>query len=309
MGLLSEQDLIQISQTLYESKASELYARTILKVNTNYSPFAETIGYTWYNRKGAAKLLASGASAKDVPFVSEDGGRHQMRVFDATAGIRYSRKELEASKMVSTQTNVPSVKIDMIRPMIARRAIAEIENQLVFNGDPDYKIFGILNHPNINVEDVAQGAVGANPVAKRLWTNKTAKEKLKDLLTAKSKSRNKGLFQPDTLCLPPDQFDMLDEPFADNTETTLRTWLTSKGMNFPKIYSVRELEAANNSYGVDCILMLDSNPEHIEIAVTKELGMTEPVVDIVGNEELVAYQSLAGAVIRQPTMIYVGRGI
>ncbi len=309
MSILREQDLRQIEQTLYTPKENELVARKILRVNTNYNKFASSVGYHWYSRKGSAKIFASGASAKDVPFVGEDGGEIIAKVYDIITGVRYTFKELEASQMRGTQTNVPSLRLEVTRIETARRVVAETENRLVLVGDANSKIKGLLNMTNINIEDVAQGAFVGTAALKRQFINKTPKEILKDLLRAKTVSRNKGLFNPDTLVLPPDQYDMLDQPYSDTSTMTIRAWLTSQGINFPKVFSARELSAEFNGIGVDCLLVLDSSPEVAEIAVTRDLEIMAPVYDFVGNSEQAILQSTAGATIRHPQAIYVGKGI
>lgn len=309
MPLLREQDLKQIEQTLYTPVESELVARKILRVNTNYNKFATSIGYQWYERKGSAKILAAGSGANDIPFVGEDGGEIVKPVYDIVTGIRFSFKEIEASQFRGTQTNVPSVRLDMLRVETARRFIAETENRIVFIGDDKYKIKGLTNWPGITSENVAIGASGADDVAKRKWVNKTPKEKMKDLQTGKIASRQKGKFNPDTLVLPPDQYDMLDEPYSDQSEMTLRMWLTTKGMTFKNIVSAQELEASNNSLGVDCFLIMDSNPSVCEIAIPRELELFNPVYDLIGNSEQAVLESIAGIELRHPKAVYLGKGI
>jgi hypothetical protein len=310
MPLIREEDLKQIEQTLYTAKESELVSRRILRVNTNFSPFASEIGYDWFNRKGSAKILSTGASAKDVPFVSEDGGRSTQKVYDIVSGIRFSLKEIEASQFRGTQTNVPSVKLDMLRVETARRAIAETENRLVFIGNDDFGIKGLLNFVGITAENVAVGQTGANDIEKRKWINKNPQEILADIRTGRTKARNKGLFNPDTIVLPPDQLDLLDQPFSTTSTMTIKAWLNSQGINFPKVFGAKEMGKDYNGFSsVDCMLILDSSPEIAEIAVTRELQLMNPVYDLVGNSEQVAMESLAGVIVRHPSAIYVGKGI
>ena len=309
MPVISEQDLRQIEQTLYTPKESELVARKILRVNTNYNKFTPSVGYRYYNRKGSAKILAAGGSAKDIPFVGEDGGEKFQKVYDIVTGIRYDLREIEATQVMATRTDIPSVRLDMLRPESARRAIAELENKLVLVGDPAYNIEGLLNATGINSADVVDGAAGSG-AAKKLWANKTPKEILKDLSTARTIARAQGLFNPDTLVLPPDQYDLLDQPYSDNTTMTIRMWLTSQGVSFPKIFAAKELGKDFNSFTtVNAFLVLDSNPEIAEIAVPRELELRAPIYDAIGNSEQVVMESLAGAVIRHPSAIYVGKGI
>ena len=76
-AILRKEDLLAIENVLYEVKKEELVARQFLKVNNSYPVYAREIGYDWYDMAGSAKILASGASAKDVPFVGEKGGREE----------------------------------------------------------------------------------------------------------------------------------------------------------------------------------------------------------------------------------------
>lgn len=308
MPLISESDLRQIEQTLYTPKESELLARKILRVNTNFNKFAPAIGYRWYTRTGSAKIFAAGGSAKDIPFVGEDGGEKSQKVYDIVTGIRYDLREIEATQVMATRTDIPSVRLDMLRPETARRAVAELENRIVLLGDSTYGIEGLINATGITSVSVADGAAGSG-AAKKLWANKTPKEILKDLSTARTTAKQKGLFNPDTLVLPPDQYDLLDQPYSDTSTMTIRAWLTSQGVNFPKVFSAREMGLDFNGLGVDCMLVLDSTPEIAEIAIPRELELRAPIYDIMGNSEQAVMESIAGAMIRHPSAIYVGKGI
>ena len=104
-NVISENDLKQIERTLYTPKESELIARKILRLNTNFSRSATSIGYRWYTRTGSAKILAPGGRAKDIPFVGEDGGEKTQKVFDIATGIRYDWKEILATQGLAGRTD------------------------------------------------------------------------------------------------------------------------------------------------------------------------------------------------------------
>lgn len=308
MPLITQSDIRFQEQTLYKVVLEELIARQVLRVNTNYNKTSPSITYKYYEPSGKAKILANGAGAKDVNFVGEDGKTNTVLVRDIGIGIRYTRKELEDARMTGTNSNGATVRLDMIRMEAARRAIAETENQLTFIGDPTLDINGLVNVTGNTSEDVAQGALGANATEKRQWLFKTPKEILKDLMKAKTASRQKGKFRPDTLVLPPNQFDMLDQPYGDNTTMTIRSWLGSQGVNFPKVYASSYMTSAFNGLGADCLLVLDSSPMVAEIAVPSELELLDPVYDLARNSEQMAIESLV-PIVRYPSAIYVGKGI
>lgn len=308
--MLTEEDLKQIEQTLYQPKEHELKLRQIVRVNTDFQPFATSIGYRWYSRDGAAKILAMGAYAKDIPFVDENGGEAVRKVYKIVTGVRYTQEELMAVQAARTLGSGPNVNLELLRVESARRYVAEMENILGFIGDTTHNIKGLLNHADIVAEDVAQGATGSTAAEKRLWSNKTPKEKLTDIVTAKKSVRQGGLFNPDVLVLPPAQYDMLDLPYSDTTTMTLRQWLTSQGIGINRILEAKELEKSYNSFNtVDCFLMMDSSPEVAELAVTQDIQILPPVYDILRGSEQAVYESTAGVIVRYPKAIYVGKGI
>lgn len=308
-ALLTKEDLKYIESVLYEVKERELTARQVLRVNNSFPTYAREIGYDYYSKNGSAKLLAYGAGAKDVPFVGEDGGRITHSVYDIVSGIKFNRSDLESFQARNTLGKGGSIQIDRLRIETARRLIAEKENSLVFVGDSSYGIQGLLNATGITSENVAQGATGADAPAKRLWSNKTPKEILKDLITARTTARQGGLFMPDTLVLPPEQYDLLDQPYSDTSTMTIRQWLTSQGVQFQKVLEAKELDSVYNGLSVDALLVLDSSPMVVELAVTRDLELLPPVYDILQGSEQVAIESTAGAIIRHPSAIYVGKGI
>ena len=307
---LTEQDLKQIEQTLYTPKESELKLRQIVRVNTSFQPFAQSIGYRWYSRDGAANIMAMGAHAKDIPFVDENGGESVRKVYKIVSGVRYTQEELMAVQAARTLGNGPNINLELLRVETARKKVADVENILGFVGDTTHNIKGLLNHAGIVAEDVAQGATGSTAAEKRLWSNKTPKEKLADIVTAKKSVRQGGLFNPDVLVLPPAQFDMLDLPYSDSTTMTLRQWIQSQGLGITRILDARELEKDYNGFStVDCFLMMDSSPEVAELAVTQDIQILPPVYDILRGSEQAVYESTAGIIIRYPKAIYVGKGI
>ncbi|HPA70777.1 MAG TPA: DUF2184 domain-containing protein [Spirochaetota bacterium] len=309
-AILRKEDLLAIENTLYEPKKEELVARGFIKLNTNFAPFAQEIGYDWFDRTGSAKILAAGGSAKDVPFVGENGGRETMKVYDIVTGIRYTKAERMAAQAKSALGKGPVVNLDTSRVATARRFVAETENRLAFVGDAKHKIKGLLNMLGITSESVAASGTGAGDSAKRLWTNKTPKLKLADLLTGKKKVEAGNIFKARVLLIDSDHFNQLLEPFSDSSPMTVLKWLQTEGAFFEKIIVTSALNHAHNGFStVDAFAILDNDPEIIELAVVEDLALGDPVYDILGTSEQVASERTAGCIIRHPSAIYVGKGI
>lgn len=308
-ALLRKEDLLAIENVLYEAKADELVARSAVRVNTNFPPYANEIGYDWYTRKGSAKILAAGGSAKDVPFVGEDGGRETKKVYTIATGIKYTKSERMAFQAKSAIGKGAVVNIDTMRVAAARRLVAEAENKLFFVGDADYGIKGILNHPGITVENVAATGSGADDAAKRLWANKTPANILDDLLTAKTAIEAGGFFKGRVLMLPPNARLKLLKPYSSDSPMTVLKWLETEGMYFEKIIETRAMLSAYNGLSADAFCLFDNDPEVIELAVVEDITLGEPVYDILGDSEQAVTERTAGAIIRHPSAVYVGKGI
>lgn len=307
--LLRKEDLLSIQNILFEAKKDELIARQIVSMNTNHPPYASEIGYDWYDREGSAIILAAGGSAKDIPFVGEKGGRETMKVYTIATGVRYTKAERQAVQAKAALGKGPTVQLDTLRVSNARRFVSEKENEIFFTGNEKYGIPGVLNKSGIVVESVADGAAGSG-AAKKLWANKTPKEILKDLLTAKDSVEKAGFFQAKILILTPSAYNKLLQPYSDQSPMTVLSWLQSQGMTFDKIVKSRSLLKNYNGFStVDAFLVLDNNPEVIELAVTEDLLIGEPVYDILGTSEQAVTERVAGAIIRHPSAIYVGKGI
>lgn len=308
-AILTQDDLLSIEDVLYETKSDEMVARLIAKPNTNFEPYAKEVGYDWYDRKGSAKILANGGSAKDVPFVGESGGRVTATVYDIVTGIRYERAELMAMQAKRALGKGPNIALDTLRVKTARRFVAEKENKLFFVGDAKFNIKGILNKAGITVEDVAQGAIGSYAAAKRLWANKTPKEILKDLLRSKEVVEGDGLFKARVLILTPGAYIRLQQPYSDQSLMTVMSWLKEEGAFFDKVIPTRAMAKTENGFTTDAFAVLDNDPEVVELAIPQELELLDPVYDILGNSEQVVDERTAGPIIRHPSAIYVGKGI
>lgn len=310
-SIIRKEDLLAIENILYEVKKEELVARQFLHVNSSYPVYAQEIGYDWYDMAGSAKILAAGASAKDVPFVGEKGGRETQKVYSIVTGIRYTYEERRAVQAKSALGKGPSISLDTVRVSSARRFVAETENRLVFTGDSKHGIKGILNMSGITSENVAVGAVGADDAAKRLWLNKTPQEILADLLKGKSTLEKGNIFKARVLILDSDHYNLLLKPYSDMSPMTVLKWLQSEGAFFEKIVVSSQLSSAYNGLAgsVNGFVILDNNPEVIELAVIEDLTLGNPVYDLLETSEQVVRERTAGCIIRHPKGIYLGKGI
>lgn len=312
-SLFTNDDFLQIQNVLYTAREEEMIARVLLRMNTSYADYAREIGYDYYQREGSAKILASGGGSKDIPFVNEKGGRVTQKVYDIATGIRWTLAERDAIAAKRALGKGPSVQLDTLRVESARRFIFEKENQLTFVGDSTWGIKGIFDDTFYTddkgtKENVANTGSGSG-AAKLLWANKTPQNILKDLRTGLEAVEKDGLFKARTLVLSPKATNQLRQPYSDQSPMTVRSWLESEGMYFDNVYTTRVMLAGNNGDTVDYFMILDNDPEVIELAITKDINLLDPVYDIVGTMEQAVMESYGGILFRHPAGVYIGKGI
>jgi hypothetical protein len=312
-GLFTNDDFLQIENRLYTPREEEMVARRLLKLNTTYAPYATEIGYDYYTKEGSARILSKGSGASDIKFVGEKGGRVTQLVYDIATGIRYTKAERMALAAKRALGKGPAVQLDTLRVDTARAFVLEKENALTFVGDADYSIKGLFDSSfygtNLGTkENVAQGATGATAAAKRLWANKTAQEILTDLRTAKKTIELTGLFVARSLVLPPDRYNELIRPYSDQHVMTVLDWI-KMNLNLETIIKSRVMSTTNNGDTVDYFMMLDTDPEVVELAITQDIMLENPVYDIVGTMEQAVLESYGGVLFRHPSGAYIGKGI
>ncbi len=336
--LFTEWDFLQIENVLYSPREEDLAARAIFSINTSYAPYAKEVGYDFRVRQGAASIYADGATANDIQFVSENGGRVTNIVYDIGTAIRYTRKEQEALQAKRSLGKGPSTDLDTLRIQSARRFIMETESKCAFvgakgvTGTSTYNVVGALDSSWYDTSSgsstygtkgfMTQVAAGAQ-TSSVSWggdsgTPKMASEILTDLLQGVKYVERLGLFKARVLVLPPAQFTLLRQPFNSGTTSlqvsypiTLLEWLKSNGMYFEKIVSSRQMLAANNGLasGKDCFMILDNDPEVIQMVLTYDITMGNPVYDIMQTMTMMVSEGFGGVLFRHPAGAYVGYGI
>lgn len=293
-ALLTEEHLKAIDLTLYKTKKDELVARQIARVNTNYESFAESIEYGWYDQQGSAEVLSNKNTATDIPFVSEHGGKEIARVYTLATGVRYSKQEIAAALAKR------NINLETTRSEAARRFVATKENDIFFNGLGSHNLQGLLNKTGVVKEAVK--AVGG----KTSWADKDAKAIYADLHKAKEMIEKDGYFTAKMLLVDPVNYNRLLKPYGESGSISIMKLLQNEGLGFEKIVKTNILKSANNVLSKNAFIVLDNDPQNLELAVPEDLTREEPIYDILGNVEMAITQRTAGAIIRHPSAIYVG---
>ncbi len=288
-------DLKALDTELYQANEAELKARTLFNVLTNIPAGAKTYAYNVMSRAGAAKIFANGAN--DVPYVGVFMREYTQKIYSIVSGYEISVFDIRESEM----TNQP---LDTARAAVARRAVSEEENRIVFEGDLDYNIKGLTNATGIQVTAVPAGAGGGTR-----WSSKTGMEILADIRNVRAKVtvlKGHDITANLVLAMPAAQYEELQKPYHATSEKTVLEVLQSKNW-FGRIVVIPEL-AGKGTAGSDCLVVFDRSRTVVELGLPMDLTRHEPEYQFPYYKYPVEERT-TGLIIRFPMAISRGDGI
>jgi len=153
-SLIRPDDLESIDDTLYEPKLGELVARRLFELKTNDPDYSNEIGYDKLGSEGLASTGVStydGAAqvthseADDIPLVELSTTRTKQDVIPMAVGFRLTNDEIREARA----TGQP---VDTAKATRARRVMGEYEAHLLFYGESDVNLSGVLDAADTNVE-------------------------------------------------------------------------------------------------------------------------------------------------------------
>ncbi len=291
-----------------EERKQELTFRQVVRVNQQYLRSARAVGYDIMIGKGSALETRAGSMSDEIPFVGEDGQTVLQPAYDLKVGVQYHNDEIEEWRARSMMGQGASVAIDRYRIENARRILAERENKMGWMGSVDSGIKGLINYAGIQSADVANSGTGTG-AAKLNWANKTAQQILVDILDARSAGRFNGVYQPNTLVIPPPAYDRLLQPFSTTSNITNLQWITGQAGMLPNIVQSPELLAANNGLGVDAFMILDNRPNIVELAILRDMELSAFKETWDGWWKAILRTRTAGVILREPKAIVLRKGI
>lgn len=297
--LFFSRQLESIEAKMYEAKQREMKSRRYIPVSNRDNPGAETITYRMYDKVGMAKIISS--YSDDLPRVDVFATEYTNRVKGIGASFGYSMQEIRAARMAG-------IDLDTSKIAAVRRAFDEKENKIVWTGDAEHGIIGLLANTNITSGLVANNAGGTS----RLWINKTALEIIKDVRLAITAIRtaSKEVHNANTLLLPSAQYDLISmTPMSENNpKTILQFILENKSFGLTTIDTLLELDNAFAGGTLDGMFLYEKDPDVLEQRIPLE-RMIHPGQD--KNLEIVfpCESRHGGTVVRYPLACYFAYGI
>ena len=236
-----------IERTVYMTQYPDIQYSELVPVDRSAHPWARTI--THYSTDITGEALPIAGRTTSIPLADVTRAKHDVTVEMAAIGYDYSLEEIRQAMMIG-------VPLTADKAMAARRAAEEYIDKKVLEGDADKGWDSLINSRNTLVDrfDVAEGASGANAAEKRLWSNKDAKEIIKDINDALNAiyADTSTVEMADTIGLPPNIWSDLVSKFIDGTAMSVANAIEKNNVYTKKtgrrlmIREIRGLEKAGN---------------------------------------------------------------
>lgn len=198
----------QIEKAAYDLPRENLDAIQSAPIKGGINKGAQTYTVKTITKLGMAKVIAE--NAKDLPQISIAIKKETVEIRDVGASYEFTRAELDGAAF----NNMPLEDIDA---KAARQTIDEKVDEIIYVGEKDWGLMGLLTNPNVTKTIAANNAGGTS----KKWKNKTLDEITKDIQTmvdavfnATKGPRGTGTVTPNTIKIPRDAFTYLTTTYT-----------------------------------------------------------------------------------------------
>lgn len=244
-----------VKSKAYDVKYPANNALALFPVSSEADPGAKTITYESYDMVGMAKIIAN--YADDLPRADVKGTETTIKVFGVGVSYGYSTQDIRAARMAGKPLTTR-------RAEAARRSHDNKINKLVFWGDEEYGIYGVLNHPNIPQYVLPEDGTGTSSK----FEDKTAEQIIRDLNAAVSSivEVTKGVEIPDTMLMPIKQYNQITGMLMpDSSGKTVLKFFEDNNPYIKSIKPVQELAGALD--GEDVMIIYRNNIDALSIEI------------------------------------------
>jgi hypothetical protein len=290
--------LTAIEQNLNQWIYATLQGLKLFPVDSNYNVGTEYYIYRMIDHTGKAKVVSNGTIG-DIPRVATKAQEVRGKIVSIVAGFGYTVQEIRAAAMAM-------INLDEQESYAAKTTIEQAVNQLVWLGDIDSGIYGILNHPGVPIGFVPADGTGLNTE----FATKTPEQIYRDIsnMINDMKTFTKGVETPDTVVLPIKQFSYINTTIYSNLMGY--TILEFLRRNLPEIKrweAAAELEGVGTG-GSDVMLGFVTNPMKSKIVMPVPFEMFPP--QLRNMEYTIDCHARCGAAsVRYPLSINIKEGI
>lgn len=242
-----------------------------LPISTELPAGAQTYTYKILTFVGEAAILAN--SADDIPLVNAYAEERMGRIKTIVDGYEYTIEDMEAAALTS-------MNIDAEMAVGARQVAESKFDKLGYEGDSNFNLLGLLNHPNVPSYTVLNDGTGSATA----WSTKTADKVYRDLREFASETRTatNGVEMPEAIAMPQEQFDLIaGTPYPSSTsasETILSFFLKTQAAQPGGIQSVFPAPylAGKGANGTDIMVSFRKRPDKVRLHMPLDFEM-QPV--------------------------------
>lgn len=293
--------LSYIQQKMWEVKHKPMKAFTLIPVNAQAPKGAKEVRYRMYDGAGQAKIIQD--YADDLPEV-DVYGKEYIAPFKLL-GTRYSFSIEDIKTAAMTGINLETAKA-----VKARRILEELIDTIAWMGDADSGLLGLINYPGILEYIVPADGTGGTDALKRLWSNKTADQMVRDVvgLVSTPMVTTNGVEEPDTVILPLQQYTYAAStrlPYGG--DLTVLEFLKKVLPQVKKWDFVNELKGAGAS-STDRMMAYVRDPEHLDFQLPNPFEQRPPEArNLTFRVNCVA--KCGGVIVYYPQSVAFGDGI
>lgn len=256
-GLHVARQLDFVYEKVLEEKFPEMSGRRLFSVSSEVDPGARTHTQRRFQESGEARVWR-GPDGSGIPRVALIQEEEQFNVRFLVSGFGWDIFEQMSSDFAGTQQQ-------MRKQRASHRAIAQLENRLIWQGSNVHGLYGIFNYPwlpKFNVGALTKAAVLANPT--------TALQILNDIANYPT-DVSKGLFEPTVMTMTKRQRDILATTLIDATSGV--SVLEQFMKNTPYIKRLETAFELRNAGGanVDGILVYRDDDSGIRIQIPQDI--------------------------------------
>lgn len=240
-------DFNQIEKEAYDLPRESLDAIMSAPIKGGISKGAQTYTVRTITKLGMAKVIS--ADAKDLPPVSLAFKKNTVEIHNVGASYKFTNEELDGAAFAG-------IPLESLDARAARQTIDEKVDEIIYVGEKDWGLLGLLTNPNVTRTVAATGASSS-----KKWKDKTLDEITADIQTmvnavfeATKGPRGSGTVTPNTLKVPREAY----------TSLTTRTKGVDSDVTFLKALldrfapqGITAIECCNSAAGVGTI---DNNP-------------------------------------------------
>ncbi len=252
----------QIEREAYDLPRENLDAIMSAPIKGGINKGAQTYTVRTITKLGMAKVIA--ADAKDLPPVSLAMKKDTVEIHNVGASYKFTQEELNSAAFAG-------IPLEALDARAARQTIDEKVDEIIYVGEKDWGLQGLLTNPNVTRSVAADNAAGSS----KKWKDKTLDEITADIQTmvdavfnATKGPRGSGSVTPDTLKLPREAY----------TSLTTRTKGEESDVTFLKALQdrfapqgIKYIECCNSAAGVgevsgnpaDRALLYKKSPENV----------------------------------------------